>query len=1151
MITILFLSSNPQDTDRLAIDKEVRNIDEKLRGTKYRDNFDIKSHWAVRISDLQSLFLRHQPTIVHFSGHGSKKSEIVLQDELGMNCVVPPAALGNLFSQFRKVIRCVVLNACYSEEQARVIADSIDCVIGMTGEVTDEAATSFSSAFYQALGYGRDVKTAFDLGRQEIQLEDLGEHETPILLSQKANPGSITFLPVQDNSTTQEGRFALPDLETFFNDLELEKPESQKLVDVFGLITGMLEMIMQLFIVSTIRCYEEQILKDVPRYKKKAKAITSIVSDKFTAPSMVIMYDLTKRCYYLVDAEAPNELMSMKEHFQKQFILGVIGNMLDELERIFPMDRSGPRIVNKAQISRNLIDYVIPEVLQYEYIIDGLRDNAKGDTEGDRSKLRVNVQVWKSASEMLASIVGSMFSQEFVVESVDEADTANQKYIVNIRRYANETVSVSQKSISFEELDEESIETPAPLMKMTRGENEISIRLFPFFVIEDDRIYYYKRTRASGYEFQSLSGGPIFVEPTKRKFSQSVFGVGASGTQQSLFWTEVLPARNASNGVKANIPLQDYAKFVGRRKQISAIKKEIIEIPNQDGIIYGIGGVGKTALMIQVSNELFREQNPDDILFNNIVWVSAKRNYYNPSLDIIQPKSSRFESLNHVISAILAFFEYEGVEGYSIEDKKNLVLELLLGNRVLLVLDNFEAVPKVEHDAIIAFFGIETKQYLRKEPNNLKVIITSREQIPSGFHQVTLTGLDLTDSEKLMESLYEPYKMVSPELTKEQKQKIHEVTAGIPVVIKHCFGQIYEYNKPFSTVINAIALAQTAKVVEFSFEEVFKLVRDDQCQLEIILLLDYINCPLLVRQVAEILGRSEAEIETKIPPLYNFQCIKRNNYGLQEKYEMNPEVRLFTKKLVYENLDLLNEIKQKIVRNFTIEKQMDYTTEEAEVVAIFNNYVSQGQFLDGEDFMKREIKKRDSILLRYQYAKYMKEQKGDLDGAVDILEGIREPSKNHQNVLRLLVACCINMDIPKYERASTYVTHLENTPTKDDSLKLEIAEFYVRWSTSIRKNRQVSPDPITEMLRRQRYKGFADKALVWLDQVSDKNQHVHYLFAESYFNKWDYANALDSIRKAISLCSQDSAQLPLYLNLRDLILRHQRRYTHRNEIAPP
>ncbi len=204
MITILFLASNPHDTPRLALDEEVRSIDERLRRAEFRDVFEIKQHWAVRISDLQEIFLRHKPTIVHFSGHGITTSGIILQDDSGKNRPVPSRALSSLFSVLREEIRCVVLNACYSKKQAEAIAEHIDCVVGMTNAISDLAAISFASAFYQALGYGQSVKTAFDLGCGQIHMEELGEHETPILLSPKVDPSSITFRPPHDQDILQQ-----------------------------------------------------------------------------------------------------------------------------------------------------------------------------------------------------------------------------------------------------------------------------------------------------------------------------------------------------------------------------------------------------------------------------------------------------------------------------------------------------------------------------------------------------------------------------------------------------------------------------------------------------------------------------------------------------------------------------------------------------------------------------------------------------------------------------------------------------------------------------------------------------------------------------------------------------------------------------------
>lgn len=194
-INILFLAANPKDTSQLRLDEEMRGIDHALRQAEFRDRYDIKQQWAVRIVDLQGYLLRHKPDIVHFSGHGSTSSEIILEDNFGNSQPAPSRALGQLFSVLKDNIRCVVLNACYSEQQAQAIAKHIDCVIGMSKAIGDLAAVSFAIAFYQALGYGRDIKTAFDLGCVQIDLESLNEQDTPKLLAINSNPRDIVFVP--------------------------------------------------------------------------------------------------------------------------------------------------------------------------------------------------------------------------------------------------------------------------------------------------------------------------------------------------------------------------------------------------------------------------------------------------------------------------------------------------------------------------------------------------------------------------------------------------------------------------------------------------------------------------------------------------------------------------------------------------------------------------------------------------------------------------------------------------------------------------------------------------------------------------------------------------------------------------------------------
>jgi hypothetical protein len=80
------------------------------------------------------------------------------------------------------------------------------------------------------------------------------------------------------------------------------------------------------------------------------------------------------------------------------------------------------------------------------------------------------------------------------------------------------------------------------------------------------------------------------------------------------------------------------------------------------------------------------------------------------------------------------------------------------------------------------------------------------------------------------------------------------------------------------------------------------------------------------------------------------------------------------------------------------------------------------------------------------------------------------------------------------------------------------------------------------MLRQQRYKELAGKGLHWLNQEKDKTHEVYYLYAQSFFNQWDYDNALRMIEKAISLCQGDMRYYSSYAYLRNLVLSQREKY---------
>ncbi|WP_437839853.1 AAA family ATPase [Sorangium sp. So ce1153] len=190
--TILFLSANPSGTARLELDEEYRDIEDERMRARLRDAFELRPVLAARIDDVRRALALHRPAVVHFGGHGQhagpaaggrdvrpvpgagdrpgERTELLLNDDAGRPAPVPIEALAELFRLEGGSVRCVVLNACASLEQAKAIAQHVDCAIGTSRAITDKAALAFAKGFYGALFNGDTIEKAFASGRNEVAL---------------------------------------------------------------------------------------------------------------------------------------------------------------------------------------------------------------------------------------------------------------------------------------------------------------------------------------------------------------------------------------------------------------------------------------------------------------------------------------------------------------------------------------------------------------------------------------------------------------------------------------------------------------------------------------------------------------------------------------------------------------------------------------------------------------------------------------------------------------------------------------------------------------------------------------------------------------------------------------------------------------------
>lgn len=204
---ILFLASNPSDTAKLQLSEEYRRVAERLQESGQLNKFEFYQMWSVTPDDLQNSILSIKPHIIHFSGHGKNSntsfqdltqelnikiddsSGIILKDENGKSKIIKTKALSNMFGLFASdkdlKINTVILNACYSEIQAKEISKYIPFVIGINNKIGDKTAIEFTTGFYRGLANGKEIEYCYKLGQNKIELEDLEGADSIILYKQQ------------------------------------------------------------------------------------------------------------------------------------------------------------------------------------------------------------------------------------------------------------------------------------------------------------------------------------------------------------------------------------------------------------------------------------------------------------------------------------------------------------------------------------------------------------------------------------------------------------------------------------------------------------------------------------------------------------------------------------------------------------------------------------------------------------------------------------------------------------------------------------------------------------------------------------------------------------------------------------------------------
>lgn len=202
---MLILASNPNDTSRLRLDQEVREIINALRDAR-SVAYDVFILWAAQIDDVRQSLLDIEPHMIHFCGHGIA-GKLMFEDSRGQTVELGLGVLSELMKVISLDSKCyfevVTMNACSvgnSVESEETIKQFAGEVIYFDREISDGLAIGFASAFYRALAADRPVEAAYRIACTVLSEQDVKPKLKTGIHPPKGDNSSIEVNSISNNS---------------------------------------------------------------------------------------------------------------------------------------------------------------------------------------------------------------------------------------------------------------------------------------------------------------------------------------------------------------------------------------------------------------------------------------------------------------------------------------------------------------------------------------------------------------------------------------------------------------------------------------------------------------------------------------------------------------------------------------------------------------------------------------------------------------------------------------------------------------------------------------------------------------------------------------------------------------------------------------
>jgi hypothetical protein len=186
---------------------------------------------------------------------------------------------------------------------------------------------------------------------------------------------------------------------------------------------------------------------------KRVRLIHQTIIENFSNPSLISLSRLTQRCYHLVGVRGPDIFNEFRSILTHNILLGPLGELLDDLELLFPPDLRQGRRHNKAMLRRPLMEFVFPEIAKYESRI-GKIDNLEVEEilEGK------DPAIWIDAFKLLITTLSPLSNFPFRAGAIDRLGVNDDEVILKLRTYKNKHLITSSMTQQYSELTGDQLE---------------------------------------------------------------------------------------------------------------------------------------------------------------------------------------------------------------------------------------------------------------------------------------------------------------------------------------------------------------------------------------------------------------------------------------------------------------------------------------------------------------------------------------------------------------------------------------------------------------------------------------------------------------------------------------------------------------------